>query len=90
MRALLAYAVKLTRSPSDVAEADVEALRVSGLDDRAIVDATQAVAYFNYVNRIAAGLGVELEPEYPANVRVPRSYALASPVPVVAADALAE
>ena len=41
--------------------ADVEALRTVGLDDRAIVDANQVVSYYNYVNRVADGLGVELE-----------------------------
>jgi alkylhydroperoxidase family enzyme len=34
-------------------EEDLEPLRELGLDDRAIVDANQVVAYFNYVNRIA-------------------------------------
>ena len=34
-------------------------LRAVGLDDRAILDACQVVAYFNFVNRIAQGLGVE-------------------------------
>jgi uncharacterized peroxidase-related enzyme len=61
--ALCAYARKLTRTPAAVREADVAALRQVGLDDRAIVDANQVVAYFNYVNRIAEGLGVELESE---------------------------
>jgi alkylhydroperoxidase family enzyme len=41
---------------------DLDALREHGLDDRAIVDANQVVAYYNYVNRVADGLGVELEP----------------------------
>ena len=61
LRALLDYAVKLTRSPSAMVEADVVALREQGFDDRAIVDANQVASYFNYVNRVADGLGVELE-----------------------------
>jgi alkylhydroperoxidase family enzyme len=40
---------------------DIDRLRAAGFDDRAIHDATQIVAYFNYINRIAAGLGVEPE-----------------------------
>jgi alkylhydroperoxidase family enzyme len=48
-------------SPSALRVEDLAPLRKLGLDDRAIVDA-HFVAYFNYVNRIAAGLGVELEP----------------------------
>ena len=51
--ALCAYAVKLTRTPSAMAEADVSGLRAVGLDDVAIHDAIQVVAYFNYINRIA-------------------------------------
>lgn len=42
-------------------EADVKRLREVGLSDRAIHDATQVIAYFNYINRIADGLGVDLE-----------------------------
>ncbi len=41
--------------------ADVHALRQVELDDRAIHDATQDIAYFNYINRIADGLHVEQE-----------------------------
>jgi NAD(P)H-hydrate epimerase len=55
--------------------ADVERLRAHGLDDRAIVDANQVVSYFNYVNRVADGLGVELEASWPAELRAPRTYA---------------
>jgi NAD(P)H-hydrate epimerase len=73
--ALCAYARKLTRTPAAAAETDIAALRAVGLDDRAIVDANQVVAYFNYVNRITEGLGVELEERWPATVRVRRRYA---------------
>jgi NAD(P)H-hydrate epimerase len=75
MAALCAYARKLTRSPAAVAETDIAALRAVGLDDRAIVDANQVVAYFNYVNRITEGLGVELEERWSAAVRTRRCYA---------------
>ena len=60
-RAILAYAVKLTVAPATVGEADVGALREAGFDDRAILDVCQVTAYYNYVNRLADGLGVELE-----------------------------
>lgn len=63
-RELLRYAVKLTKDPASVVEADIEALRVVGFDDRSIHDACQVGAYFNYVNRIADGLGVELEDRF--------------------------
>jgi len=62
-RAMLRYAVKLTRAPSEMTEADVEALREAGLSDTAILDVAQVVAYFNFVNRMAVGLGVEFSEE---------------------------
>jgi uncharacterized peroxidase-related enzyme len=60
-RALCAFAEKLTREPGAMGEADVAALRAAGFSDAAIHDATQVVAYFNYINRVADGLGVDLE-----------------------------
>jgi NAD(P)H-hydrate epimerase len=57
-----------------MAERDVVRLRDAGFDDRAIVDANQVVAYFNYVNRVADGLGVELEREWPEELREGRPY----------------
>jgi uncharacterized peroxidase-related enzyme len=56
--ALLRYAEKLTLTPGDMVEADVEALRASGLDDGEILEANQIIGYFNYVNRCLNGLGV--------------------------------
>ena len=61
-RALCDYAYKLTKTPGDMNRDDVEKLRSMGLSDRAITDATQVISYFNYINRIADGLGVDLEP----------------------------
>ncbi len=60
---LLEYAQKLTRAPASMVEADIESLRDLGWSDRAIHDAAQVCAYFNYINRIADGLGVDPEPE---------------------------
>ena len=60
-RAILRYADKLTRSPSRMVRADVDALRRRGITDRGIHDICSCAAYFNYVNRLADGLGVELE-----------------------------
>jgi alkylhydroperoxidase family enzyme len=60
-RAALAYAIKLTRSPSLMVEEDVQILRNQGMSDRAIHDLCSITAYFAFVNRIADGLGVELE-----------------------------
>lgn len=60
-RALCSHAVKLTRHQHDVSPADLDSLRSHGFDDVAIHDATQVIAYFNYITRIANGLGVEPE-----------------------------
>ncbi len=62
-RAVLDYAVKLTRTPAACCEEDIAALRAHGFADDAIVDLVQVVAYFNYINRVADGLGVTPEAE---------------------------
>jgi uncharacterized peroxidase-related enzyme len=58
---MLDYAVKLTRTPASIVEADVAVLRAAGLDDLAIHDVAQITALFNYYNRIADGLGIDPE-----------------------------
>ena len=58
---MLHYAVKLTETPGQVTRADMEPLRQAGLDDRAIHDLCAVTAYFAFANRIADGLGIELE-----------------------------
>ena len=42
-------------------EADIIALREAGFSDSAILDINQVTGYYAYVNRLADGLGVELE-----------------------------
>ena len=61
-RALADYAVKLARTPAAVTREDLAPLREAGLADRDIHDACAVVSYYCFVNRIANGLGVELEP----------------------------
>jgi uncharacterized peroxidase-related enzyme len=62
--AMLDYAVKLTGTPSAIDAADIDRLRGAGFDDRAIHDVCAIAAYYAFVNRIADGLGVELEPRF--------------------------
>lgn len=57
-RALARYAANLTRNPSACCPQDIEALREAGFQDSDILLANLIVAYFNFVNRIALGLGV--------------------------------
>ena len=60
--ALLDYAVKLTKNPRTVARADLDALRKLGYTDEQLVDAVQCIGYFNFINRVLDGLGVDPEP----------------------------
>lgn len=59
--AILEYATKLTLTPGEMVEADLSALRETGLCDRDILDLCEVVSYYAYVNRIADGLGVAVE-----------------------------
>lgn len=61
-RAIAEFAHHLTMAVGAQRAEHVQRLRDVGLDDRAILDVVQVVAYFNFVNRMAEGLGVELEP----------------------------
>lgn len=62
---LIEYIEKLTRRPSEMGEGDIERLRGAGWTDRAIHDAVQIASYFNYINRVADALGVEVEKGFP-------------------------
>ncbi len=60
-RAMLEYAAKLTREPWLMGEDDIKRLRGIGFGDAAILDINQVASYYAFVNRLADGLGVELE-----------------------------
>lgn len=60
-RALCDYAVKLTRFPGRTGGKDLSSLRAEGFDDGALTIAVQVIGYFNYINRVADGLGVDPE-----------------------------
>ena len=61
-RVLLDYAVALTCEPSERKLEDVDRIREYGFDDDAILRATHVAAFYGLLNRLASGLGVELEP----------------------------
>ena len=63
-RALCDFAVKLTHLAAEVDQADIDALHAQGLDDAAVSDSIQVVSYFNYVTRVADGVGIDDEPEW--------------------------
>ena len=52
------YVHKLTLTPGQVAEFDVERLRAQGFGDIEILDANNSCAHLNYTNRVANGLGL--------------------------------
>jgi len=58
---MLEYAVKLTLEPWKMIQTDVQKLRDVGFEDADILDINQITGYFAFVNRLADGLGVELE-----------------------------
>jgi uncharacterized peroxidase-related enzyme len=62
---MLDFAVALTKAPQAMTEEHVETLRRAGWSDVAIHDIVQVTGFFNLYNRIADGLGVDPEPEFP-------------------------
>ncbi len=60
---IVQHAEKLTTAPAAMTESDLDELRATGLSDRDILDITLITAYFNFVNRIAQGLGVAFSDE---------------------------
>jgi uncharacterized peroxidase-related enzyme len=59
--AMLDYVVKMTRDATQIRPADLDRLRASGFDDKAILQITLIAAWFNYINRVADALGVGRE-----------------------------
>ena len=63
VQALFRFADRLTRKPLDIEKADVETLCRAGWNDAAILEATLAVAYFNFVSRVALSLAARRSPQ---------------------------
>ncbi len=70
---ICAHAAKLTARPTEMTEADVEALRAVGLDDLDVLDLNNMVAYYCYINRVVMGLGLRsvMSTEHEATRAVP-------------------
>jgi uncharacterized peroxidase-related enzyme len=60
-RQILEFVEELTLRPGEITEETIQPLKQLGFDARMLHDIVQVAAYFAYVNRIADGLGVELE-----------------------------
>jgi uncharacterized peroxidase-related enzyme len=69
--ALLDYAVKLTQTPKETTHDDLHTLRSQGFTDEQLVDAVHCIGYFNFINRVLDGLGVDPEPA----MRYPHEHA---------------
>ncbi len=61
--AMLEFAEKLTLHPGEMKEDDVKSLRGIGFGDEEILSITLITNYFNFVNRVANGLGVDFSEE---------------------------
>lgn len=61
---MLDFVAKLTLSPETMEERDIKVLRDLGFDDEAIHDIVQVTALFGYYNRLADGLGIDLEDDF--------------------------
>ena len=62
--AMMGFAQRLTKEPGSMRHKHVKELREAGFKDGEILDIVQVTAYVNFVNRMASGLGVELEPRF--------------------------
>ena len=62
--AICRYSEKLTLSPKDMTEADLNPLKEVGFTDEDILDLVQVISYFNYINRIADAVGVPPEADW--------------------------
>ena len=57
-RAMLDYVSQITRDATKITRADLDGMRAVGFDDRAILQMNLIASWFNYINRVADGLGV--------------------------------
>jgi uncharacterized peroxidase-related enzyme len=60
-KAMIDFALKLTRAPSTVEQADLEQLKRTGFSEEQVVDIVLITCTFNFMDRLADGLGVELD-----------------------------
>ena len=68
-RAMLDFAVHLTKESGSVVEADRQVLRDVGFSDRDIWDIVSVAAFFNMANRVASGTDMRPNDEYHAQAR---------------------
>ena len=59
-RGMLDFATKLTREPANMSEVDVKELRALELSDEQILSVVLITCTFNFMTRLADGLGVQV------------------------------
>jgi len=69
---LLAYAEKLTKTPSQLEDSDADALREAGWSEDAIYEATALISFFNFSGRLEAASGLPPD-EVPAGAVTPEA-----------------
>ena len=62
--AMLDFAYKMTKAPSEVGKADRQALRDAGFSDDEIFDIADTAGFFNMSNRVATAVDMMPNPEY--------------------------
>ena len=67
-RSMLDFAVKLTRDPGSMEESDVQGLRQHGLSDEQILSVVLITCLFNFMTRLADGLGVDIPESHQQHV----------------------
>ena len=71
-RTLLAYAEKLTKTPSQIEDGDVDALREAGWSEDGVYEATALISFFNFSGRLEAASGLPPD-EVPAGKATPEA-----------------
>lgn len=72
-KAMLTFALKLSRSPELVHESDYGLLKAHGFDDEDILDITGITAFFGLSNRMAIVTSMQANKEFYTMAREPRS-----------------
>ncbi len=72
-KAMLTFALKLSRSPELVQESDYDQLKTHGYDDEDILDIAGITAFFGLSNRMAIVTSMQANSEFYTMAREPRS-----------------
>lgn len=64
LRALLQFVAKLTATPSQMKQQDVEEVLAAGWSEQALEDAINVAGVFSHVNRLVDAFGIEGNPRY--------------------------